>query len=129
MKYKYYIIVLSFLIGFGVTYFAKGKNDDGPKIVIERFEFGHSNFLPYEQLKRRICESGDTVAYRLLIDSLSIDANVEYPIILFYSLVMLNSYNYLPAQKDVVDALLSIRDEFATNWDVDSLIQIYKQDI
>ena len=88
----------------------------------------HSVFLPYDDLKRRIVEKGDTLAYQMLKDSMRNDPNVTDSLFLFYSLVMANSYQYRPAFDDVVNVLSSLRDSAVSNrLKIDTLISIYSE--
>lgn len=130
MKRKY--LIIAFLAGF-VCMFSIIKTaiyiKKANKVpTVTTVTMSHSVFLPYDDLKRRIIENGDTLAYQMLKDSMRNDPNVTDSLFLFYSLVMANSYQYRPAFDDVVNVLSSLRDSAVSNrLKIDSLISIYSE--
>lgn len=130
MKIKY--LIITFLAGF-VCMFSIIKTviylKEANKVpVVTTVTVSHSVFLPYDNLKRRIIENGDTLAYQMLKDSMRNDPNITDSLFLFYSLVMANSYQYRPAFDDVVNVLSSLRDSAVSNrLNIDSLISIYSE--
>ena len=130
MKIKY--LIIAFLAGF-VCMFSIIKTaiyikETNKVPTVTTVTMSHSVFLPYDDLKRRIIENGDTLAYQMLKDSMRNDPNITDSLFLFYSLVMANSYQYRPAFDDVVNVLSSLRDSAVSNrLNIDSLISIYSE--
>ena len=130
MKIKY--LIIAFLAGF-VCMFTIIKSaiyiKEANKVpAVTTVTTSHSVFLPYDDLKRRIVENGDTLAYQMLKDSMRNDPDITDSLFLYYSFVMANSYQYYPAFNDIAKVLSSLRDSTATNCPyIDSLISIYSE--
>jgi hypothetical protein len=71
----------------------------------------YKNIHQYDQVKHiseireRIIKDGDTMAYRHFVDSCQSTSLRPYSHYLFFSIVMANKYNYVPANYDIYVAL------------------------
>lgn len=71
----------------------------------------YENIHQYDQVKHipeireRIIKDGDTMAYRHFVDSCQSISLRPYSHYLFFSIVMANKYNYVPANYDIYMAL------------------------
>ena len=79
----------------------------GTEIVmgcIYRYNYDHHN--PTTDTRVKIFEHGDVNSYKFLVDSCRLDKQ-NFSHYLFYSFIMANTYNYVPANYDVYKALTS----------------------
>ena len=71
---------------------------------INRYNYEHRN--PTPDIRVKIYEHGDVKSYKFLVDSCRSDKQ-NFSHYLFYSFIMANKYNYVPANYDVYKALVS----------------------
>ena len=79
----------------------------GTEIVmnyIDYYNYEHRN--PTPDIRVKIYEHGDVKSYKFLVDSCRSDKQ-NFSHYLFYSFIMANKYNYVPANYDVYKALVS----------------------